>query len=87
MPPFTLKEPIDLRKRLTAFEWHPKGTLHDFVESIGITPETGSGANVVRWYRDGKLATIEAHPKEDLVSTDDRYRAATDLNITNIDRW
>lgn len=85
--PFTIKELIDLRKRLSAFQWRPKGTLHDYVETIGIEPETGGGEHVARWHRDGKLATIEAHLKEDLEITDALYRAAEELNITGIEKW
>lgn len=84
---FTLKDLIDLRERLSAFQWRPKGTLHDYVESIGIEPETGSGANVAGWYRDGKLATIESHLKEDLEITDELYQVANELNVTEIERW
>ena len=82
--PFTLKEMVDLRERISAFQWRPKGTLHDFVETLGINPETGGGENVPIWYRNDQMDQIEEHLEEDLEITDELYQKAKELNITKM---
>lgn len=85
--PFTLKELVDLRERISAFQWRPKGKLHDFVETLGISPETGGGENVAIWYRNDQMNHIKDHLIEDLEITDELYQKARDLNITKIEKW
>lgn len=85
--PFLLKDLIDLRERISAFQWRPKGTLQDYAEAIGLTPNTGGGENVAFWYRDGDLDAIRAHLMEDLEVTDEVFRKAHELGITRIDKW
>lgn len=84
---FLLKDIIDLQERLSAFKWRPRGTLQEYAEAIGTTPETGGGENVAYWYRDDELDNIIAHLEEDLEITDEVFQKARELNITKIDKW
>lgn len=85
--PFLMKELIDLRERICAFKWRPKGTLQDYAESVGLSPSTGGGENVAFWYQDDEFDKIVGHLEEDLEITDELYKRARELNITKIDKW
>lgn len=85
--PFLKKELVDLRERISAFQWRPKGRLQDYAESVGIVPETGGGENVAYWYRDNEMGKIREHLEEDLEITDKVFQKARELNISKIDRW
>lgn len=84
---FTLKGLLDLRERISAFEWRPKGTLGDYAESVGLSPETDGGENVPYWYEENDMAKIEEHLEEDLEITDQLFQRARELNISKIDKW
>lgn len=85
--PFVIKDLIDLRERISAFKWRPKGTLQDYAEAVGIPLSTGGGENVPYWYRDGDLDMIKEHLEEDLEVTDELFQKAKQLNISKIDKW
>lgn len=85
--PFTLKELVDLRQRLAAFKYSPKGTLKEYAKNIGMTLSEFDGSMVAELVATGRLAELKGYLERDLELTDAVFKRAEKLNITKIERW
>jgi len=85
--PFTLKEIVDLRQRLAAFKYSPKGTLKEYAKHIGMTLSEFDGSMVAELVATGRLAELKGYLERDLELTDAVFKRAEKLNITKIERW
>lgn len=85
--PFTLKEVVDLREKLSVYKWGAEGTLHDYAALGGFEPSTEDGSEVAQWAREGNMDAILDHLKDDLLLTGDLFERAKELNILKIDKW
>ncbi len=86
--PFNLKnEIIDLRQRLAAFKFNPKGTLKEYAKQIGLQLSEFDGSMVAELVANGKIKELAGYLEKDLELTDSIFKRAEKLNILKIERW
>ena len=86
--PFTLKETIDLREKLSAYKYgNVRGTLKEFAAFLGFHDYEMDGSMVAEEFWAGNHAKIKTYLEHDLIVTEKIYQRAKELKITEIDRW
>lgn len=86
--PFTLnREIIDLRQRLAAFKFNPKGTLKEYAKLIGLELSEFDGSMVADLVATGRLDELKGYLERDLELTDAVFKRAEKLNILKIEKW
>jgi len=85
--PFTLREVIDLRQKLAAFKYNPKGTLKEYAQLIGLKLSEFDGSMVAELVANGMLDELKGYLERDLELTDEVFKRAEKLNILKIERW
>ena len=87
--PFLLKEIVDLRESLSVFKYgHVRGKLKEYASFIGIKTMDGmDGSKVAEACKKGEYKKIGEYLKKDLEITEEIYKRAKSLRITEIQRW
>ncbi|MCX6799473.1 MAG: ribonuclease H-like domain-containing protein [Candidatus Diapherotrites archaeon] len=87
--PFLLKEIVDLRESLSVFKYgHVRGKLKEYAAFIGIKAMDGmDGSKVAEACWKGETKKIAEYLKKDLEITEEIYKRAKSLRITEIQRW
>lgn len=85
--PFTQRELIDLRVKLAAFKWNPKGTLKEYAKLIGLELSEFDGSMVADLVATGRLDELRGYLERDLELTDAVFKRAEKLNILKIEKW
>lgn len=86
--PFTLKELVDLKEKLSAYRYgKTRGKLKEYAQLIGMDISDTDGSMVMDLYKDGKHDEIKKYLIKDLEITEGVYKLAEELNITKINRW
>ena len=86
--PFTLKEIIDLREKISAYRYgETRGKLKEFAAIIGIERDAKEGKDVFDMWLNGDKKSLCEYLEKDLEITDSLYIRANALNITRIAKW
>ncbi|MFH1849797.1 MAG: ribonuclease H-like domain-containing protein [archaeon] len=86
--PFTLKEIIDLREKLSAYRYgKTRGKLKEYAELIGLKTLDIDGSDIMQLCIDNDQEKIGEYLRKDLEITEALYNRAEALNITKISRW
>ena len=85
--PFVLKDIIDLRQKLSAYAYRPRGKLKEYASLIGLKVGEENGSMVAEWVAKGKANELGKYLESDLSITDELFKRADTLNILKINRW
>lgn len=86
--PFILKETIDLREKISAYQYHPRGKLKEYATLLGLPFLEGmDGSQVADLYMQRDFKKIAEYLISDLEVTDELYKRVRDTNILGISRW
>jgi uncharacterized protein YprB with RNaseH-like and TPR domain len=86
--PFTLKEIIDLREKISAYKYgRVRGTLKEYARLIGAPVMDIDGSYIPELCRNNEKEKIIKYLENDLEITDILYKRARDTNITEISKW
>lgn len=86
--PFTLKEIIDIKDKMSAYRTGPtRGKLKEIAKIVGIEVTDITGSDVPNLYAIGRMDEIVKYLEKDLEITDKLYERLVRTNISKIARW